>query len=258
MKNLKAYLYFISLNWKQDLISRHEFLIRFFLDAANSLTLFSFWIIYTQKFQSINGWTIHEIAVLYATTHMVMGWLTLFGIGSLDIVRSYLSNQVSKELSDPGFSMLRLISHGVSFRGFSSLILGFTYFAYSTTGQQPIDYLSLLLMSAIGALIMTLFFCVLNSWIIRVIEGQVLADQVYEVTLLFMMYPKTLFSGMVSFICLSVIPVFWMVHYPAEFILQPSLIGFLKLLLAVGVGLILAKWSLSSMKSFVIERGDYS
>ena len=258
MKSLKSYFYFIILTWKQDIISRREFMIRFFLNAANSLTLFSFWIIYIEKFQSINGWTLDEIAVLYATTHMVMGWLGLFGIGSLDIVYSYLSNQISREFTDPGYPMLRLIANRVSFHSFSSLILGFAYFAFSTIGQQPVAYLNLLLMSAFGALIMILYFTVLNCWIVRLVEGQVLADQVYEVTLLFMMYPKALFSGLISIVCFSIVPIFWMVHYPADFVLQPSVSSLLYLILVVGIGLILAKWSLRSLKSFVLENGDYS
>ena len=256
MSTVNSILYFIFLNWKQQIIHKKEFLIRFFLTAANSITLFVFWIAYSHQYPAINGWTLKEIAVLYAVTHMVMGWLSMLGVGSLDLISYYRRGEMSREMNDPGPAFVRLLIKGSSFQGFSSLFLGVLYYLYSGYMTGAYELILILLVSLFGGLVMISFFAALNSFAIAILDASVLIDQIYEVTLLFMMYPKNLFGGAVKIICMTVVPVFWIVHFPAEYVLNPTWKVFSILISVLFLSVTICVFSLKRLKNYILLHGD--
>lgn len=256
LKNLKSFFFYLLFTWKQELNHRNEFLVRFFLSAINSITLFSFWLAYSHKFNSINGWTIHEIAVLYATTHLVMGWLTLLSNGSIDILYLYEQSKISSELLDPGFPMARLIANGSSLHGLSQILIGTLYFVFSKYGANPSSYVALFTFSLLGSYFMSQFFYALNSLLLKIRNGHVINSQVYEVSLLFMMYPKNLFSGLVYSLSLTVVPVVWMVHFPAEAVINPDWSHISILIKVLTVSIALNRFASRILKKHVLTYGD--
>lgn len=258
LTNFRKMSSILTLRWKEELFSPKMFLIRLLFTTLNSGTLFVFWLIYMNQFKKLNGWTLAEVSVLYGLTNMVMGWILLLTPGCLDL--PYLiggkgSGEATQEFLDPFSPIIKLILNGASIHGLGSLALGLCYILYSNSIGLSTSIISFIFISFLGASIFTSFFCICNSLALRLKESSLLVDQIYEVLLLFMIYPRDLFSGYIKMICFSIVPVFWIIHIPAEILIHPNPQLIFKFIAAAFCFAITSILCLKSMKSYLIKAG---
>ena len=185
-----------------------------------------------------------------------MGWMGMFGAGSRSLIKSYLHGQISRELTDPGYPMFRLLLRGTSLHSGSNIILGLIYFIYSGYANSYTNLLAALIFTLMGAAVMICFFTVINCLFLRIVEFEVFIDQLYDVILLFMIYPRSLFYGFVELLCFTALPVFWMTQTPAELLIQFNTNDFFKMLGTLAFLILLAIASLNFLKHQILTHGD--
>ncbi len=214
-------LKFLLAVWKANLQSAMEyraaFLTQVFGMMINNFMYFAIWIIFFQRFEDVNGWSINDMWVTFGVL------ASSFGLVSLLFGNAFtLSEIIMKGRLDYYLSMPRpVLLHAVASRMIGSGMGDFTYgfISYFLSGQFAWDGLArFLLATLLAAVVFVSFMILLHSLSFWFGLMNNFTNTMVNAIITFGIYPATLFDNTAKFILFTIIPAAFMGSVPAEFI----------------------------------------
>jgi ABC-2 type transport system permease protein len=236
---------FLLALWKANFLSAMEYRAAFLTQIVgmmlNNLVYLIFWMIFFDRFKSINGWVLGDIFILYGVAASSIGLGTfLFGNATR------LSDIISKGRLDYYLSLPRpVLLHVVASRSSNSGIGDFTFgiLIYLFSGQFTLDGLGRFMLGTLLALVVFISFTIIvQSLAFWLGSASGLGNIVQMAIITFAIYPLSLFDTPAKLLLFTLVPAALIGTIPAEFVhgFDWGTLGIL--FLAAAAFLILAVW----------------
>lgn len=210
---------FMLAQWKVNLASvmayRASFLSQAVFMFLNDFFLLFLWWVLLQNFESISGWGMPEIWLMYGLSAGGFSLMALFAANSFELSSLIAEGQLDYYLALPKNALLHVLISRMDFSGMGDLVFGLTIGALgcAATGAA---YSLFLVMMVNAAAIMVGFFVIVHSLAFFLGRSEMLSRQISESLLSFSMYPGGIYRGLARFLIFYIIPAGFMVHLPVE------------------------------------------
>lgn len=227
---------YISLTWemtKSSILSAMEyrvsFLVQVFGMLVNDIALVAIWLIFFQKFPSINGWQFQDTAMLFALTTVNFAIVMIFARGAFELSKTIARGELDYYLSFPKNVLWHASVSKTDISAIGDLLFGLIIFFFS--GDISFEKIGLFaVIGVLTALIFLNFIIITQSITFYVGNFEEAAEQMFHALLGFTLYPQTAFYGALKIIMLTIIPAFFIATLPVQLIQKFNLEFFLILL----------------------------
>jgi ABC-2 type transport system permease protein len=228
-------------NLRAAVADRGAFLTRALLMALNNGIFFSFWIVLFSRVPSVRGYQLGDMAVLYGVVALAHGMAVFFAGGMEQLARTIDDGELDAILAQPKPTLLYVLGMRSQPSGLGDIASGIVMIALSGR-VTPASAPAILAAGIAGAVILVSTGVILHSaafWLGRTVTA---SRQLYEATLLFSLYPDTLFGGPVRLMLFTIFPGAFVGYLPASLIKAPSLTTALVLVASVAIYASAARW----------------
>lgn len=205
---------------------REALLLQVALLLASNLIYFSFWAIYFSHFKAVQGWTIRDVAAVHGVVSGGYGLFCVFLGGTRHLPRMIAEGDLDALLVKPR----NLLGHIMVSRsipsGWGDLLscaVFLTASGYLSWSRLPMVVLFLVS----SCLVIAAFSVLTGSLAFWIDDSHALSRQLFEFLLTFSNYPKSIYSGGVKAILMTLIPSAFIGFYPVETLRHPTLGGLL-------------------------------
>jgi ABC-2 type transport system permease protein len=241
---------FLFALWKANLLSAMEYRVSFILQVLgmmlNNAAYFVFWYIFFERFESVRGWELTDMFVLFGIVAASVG-LGMYLFGNV----LFLADIIAEGRLDYYLSLPRpVLLHSLASRSISSGMGDFLYglLSFAVAGQFSIDaVLRFVLGVVFGTIVFVAFLTLVQSLAFWLGSASMIAMQASNAMITFALYPLTLFDGTAKLILFTVLPAAFIGSVPAEFVRSFSW-GQLGMMTAAAGGLL-------ALALFVFHRG---
>jgi ABC-2 type transport system permease protein len=201
---------------------RGAFLMRAGLMALNNGIFFTFWIVLLSRVPSVRGYELGDVAVLYGIVAVGHG-LAVFLAGGLEqLARAIDDGELDSLLAQPKPTLLYALGMRSQPSGLGDLVSGLLMIGLS--GRVTLFSIpAILLAGLVAASVLVSTSVILHSAAFWLGRTQTASRQLYEATLLFSLYPDTLFGGPVRLALFTIFPSAFVGYLPSRFVREPSL-----------------------------------
>ena len=213
----------LAVNLKASLALRGVFWAQAVFMLLNNLTFFVFWVIFFERVDSVAGWRIADVALIFGIAAAGFGLMVIFTGGIDTLARSISSGELDSVLVQPRNALLHEIASKSRASGWGDLATGLLFLAFGG-GLTAANLPFVLLAVAASALVFISLGIVLHSLAFWMGDVEALARQVQDFTLTFALYPSPLFSGVVRIVLFTLIPAGFVSHLPAENVRSPDVL----------------------------------
>lgn len=242
---MRSTLRYVAASWGASLRAAMEYRAAFLMQAvfmvANNFIFLAFWAVFFKRFQTVRGWDMTDMALLYGVAASGFGLAVILMGGCLDIARRITSGNLDTWLLRSRSVFLQAGTSQMRLSGFGDLCSGVVLFVLSGA-LSPTRLLLYMLMTATSAAVMVAFVTICHSAAFYIGRAEDLANQGMYALITFALYPSSLFVGPSRFVLYVLIPAGLMSYSPASLIRHFTVSE--ALLLAVGVTLLCAVSSL--------------
>ncbi|MCK6440588.1 MAG: ABC transporter permease [Planctomycetes bacterium] len=204
-------------NLKATLALRVAFWLQAGLMVVNNLVFFTIWPIFFNRYDSVNGWKLGHMAVLYGVSCTAFGvWVVVAG-GVRDMAQLISDGDLDTYLTLPKNPLVRTVASRMQGSGWGDLITGIGLLSFSgVIGAWEVPLV--ILCVACASLIYTSTGIIAQS--VAFWAGPIgsLARQFTEFLISFSVYPGSMFSGVVKVILFTIVPAGFISHLPLELI----------------------------------------
>jgi len=209
--------------WKANLLAAMEYRVSFVSQIVgmmlNNAVYFLFWVIFFNRFQSVRGWELRDMFLLFGIVASGFGLgVYLFG-NAFSLADTIAGGRLDYYLSLPRPVLL----HALASRSVSSGLGDFTYglISFALAGRFSPGALARFVGATILATVVFVAFLVLvQSLAFWMGNATMLAQQATNALITFAMYPITLFDGTAKLLLFTVIPAAFIGAVPAELVRQ--------------------------------------
>lgn len=230
---IRRELRFLTALWKANLLAALEYRVAFLSQILgmmlNNAVYFLFWVIFFDRFESIKGWTLDDMFVLFGIVAVGIGAAVYFFGNAMMLAEIIANGRLDYYLSLPRPVLL----HTLGSRSISSGMGDVTYglLSFAAAGQFAPDVLARFLLGCVLAAVVFLSFLVLvQSLAFWVGHAGLIASQAMNAVITFALYPLHLFDGTAKLLLFTVIPAAFVGAVPAEFVTEFTWHNFLLLL----------------------------
>jgi ABC-2 type transport system permease protein len=220
---------------------RGAFIMRASLMALNNAIFFTFWIVLLSRVPTIRGYTLGDVAVLYGVVAVAHGLAFFFAGGMHYLSRMIHDGELDALIAQPKPTLLYAVGLRSQPSGLGDIVSGFIMIALS--GRVDWTGIPIVLGAGVaGGIVLVATAVIIHSsafWLGRTDSA---SRQLYEATLLFSLYPDTLFGGPLRLILFTLIPAGFVGYLPAGLIRAPSVTTALLLIFGVSAYATLAAW----------------
>ena len=226
---------------RSALAERGAFFMRAVLMAVNNAIFFTFWIVLLSRVPRIRGYELGDVAVLYGVVAVAHG-LAVFVAGGIQyLARVIHDGELDALLAQPKPTLLYAVGLRSQPSGLGDIVSGLVMIALSgRVGLTGIPFV--VAASLAGALVLVATAVLLHSAAFWLGRTETASRQLYEATLLFSLYPDTLFGGPMRWALFTVIPAGFVGYLPAQLIRHPTAATALIIALGVAAYTALAVW----------------
>ena len=226
MDNLKLYFRYLIILLKSQLEYRISFLLlsvgQFFVPFLVFVSIF----LYFQRFESLAGWSLYEVALCYGVIHMAFSLSECFARGFDSFSRLVVNGDFDRILVRPRDTVLQVLGSRFEFTRVGRLIQSLIVLAFSITNLQITlniyKLITLVLMIASGVVIFTGIYMLGASMCFWTIEGleviNIFTDGGREMS----QYPLDIYKDWVKKFFTFVIPFGTVNYLPLRFILDKT------------------------------------
>lgn len=196
---------------------RASFLMAVVGMMLNNAAYFVFWFIFFDRFESVRGWELQDMFILFGSV------ASAFGLGVLLFgnVR-FLAEMIAEGKLDYYLSLPRpVLLHSLASRSAASGLGDFLYgiLSFLLAGQFTPDAIARFVLGTFLAVIVFVAFHVLvDSLAFWMGSASMIAMQASNALVTFALYPLTLFDGTAKLILFTIIPAAFVGAVPAEFV----------------------------------------
>lgn len=213
---------YISLTWEMTKLSilsameyRVSFLTQVFGMLINDIALIVIWLIFFQKFPSINGWQFQDTAMLLALTTVNFAFVMIFARGAFELSKTIARGELDYYLSFPKNVLWHALVSKTSISAIGDLLFGIIIFFFS--GNISLEkFILFIVIGFLTALILLNFIVITQSIAFFVGNFEEAAEQMLHALLGFALYPQTVFYGALKIIMFTIIPAFFIATLPVQ------------------------------------------
>jgi len=235
MDRVSAYWQFLralgGTNLKTALAQRGHFAFQALFMLINNLTFFVFWWALFRNVETIRGWVIGDVQLLYGLSAASYGVMVVLAGGVRQISRWIDHGELDPLLVQPKATWLYAVASRSQPSGIGDIVSGVFFLAMS--GRVYVGNSWLAVFSVLcGACVFlggALAFYSLAFWLSRT---ETLSRQLTDFLILFTFYPDSLFSGPLRVVLFTVLPAGFITYLPVRLIRDERLILLPVLLLA--------------------------
>jgi ABC-2 type transport system permease protein len=217
------------------------FLMRAGLMALNNGIFFTFWIVLLSRVPSVRGYRLSDVAVLYGVVALAHGLAVFFAGGIEHLGRTIDDGELDTLLAQPKPTLPYVLGMRSQPAGIGDIVSGLVMIGLS--GRVTVFGIPVIILAGIaGAAVPVSTGVILHSaafWLGRTDSA---SRQLYEATLLFSLYPDSLFGGPVRLMMFTILPAAFVGYLPSRLIREPSMSLASIALLSVGVYTSAARW----------------
>jgi ABC-2 type transport system permease protein len=200
---------------------RGAFFMRVILMAVNNAIFFTFWIVLLSRVPRIRGYALGDVALLYGIVALANGVAVFVGGGAQYLARMIHDGELDALIAQPKPTLLYAVGLRSQPSGLGDVVSGLVMIALS--GRVTVVGIPVVLAAGIaGAVVLVSTAVLMHSAAFWLGRTESASRQLYEVTLMFSLYPDTLFAGPMRWILYTVIPAGFVGYLPAELIRMPS------------------------------------
>ncbi len=211
----------VATNLRAALALRAAFLLQAGFMLLNNLFFFVTWWIFFERFEEVRGWTLRDMASLYGVVTGAFGTTVIVFGGIRDIAERVANGELDAYLTLPADPLIHLAGSRSIASGWGDLASAPVFLLLlgsSAPGDIPFFLIGMacatVVFASTGVLIHSLAF-----WLGRIDS---VARQIWDLTLLFSLYPRTIFSGALQVVLFTLIPAGFVGHLPVELVRRPS------------------------------------
>jgi len=221
----------IATNLKASLALRRAFIVQVVFMVLNNFTFFVFWWALMQHTDSIRGWRLTDIQVLFGMVAAAFGLTVTMAGGVRHLGRFIEEGTLDTLLTQPQPVLVHALGLRLQPSGFGDLLSGLIFIAWSgQVSWRTAPLIAAAIMAgAVVFLACGIVFFSLAFWLGRV---ETVARQLWELLITFSLYPEPLFGGVLRLALFTVLPAGFVGYLPARVVHAPSV--FDVALLAVG------------------------
>jgi ABC-2 type transport system permease protein len=211
------------------------------LMALNNGIFFTFWIVLLTRVPSVRGYELGDVAVLYGIVALAHGMAAFLAGGIHHLARMIDDGDLDALLAQPKPTLLYAIGMRSDPSGLGDIVSGLIMIGLS--GRITVFSVPFIVLAGVaGAIVLASTAVILHSAAFWLGRTSTASRQLYEGTLLFSLYPDTLFGGPVRLALFTIFPGAFVGYLPARLIREPSWSTGVIILLSVIVYSSLARW----------------
>jgi ABC-2 type transport system permease protein len=231
----------VAMSVRSAMAERGAFIMRAVLMAVNNAIFFTFWVVLLSRVPHVRGYELGDVAVLYGIVAVAHG-LAVFVAGGIQLLARVIHDgELDALIAQPKPTLLYAVGLRSQPSGLGDIVSGLAMIALS--GRVTLSGIPLVIAAGVaGALVLVATAVLLNSSAFWLGRTESASRQLYECTLMFSLYPDTLFTGQLRWILFTIIPAGFVGFLPAALIRAPSLGTLAAIAAGVGVYGALAIW----------------
>ncbi len=206
---------------RTELEYRGSFILKILGLFTNSVTFLVIWWIYFAQFESLNGWTIRETALMLAVSSAVIGWVLVFLRGLTLLARAISRGELDYYLCLPVNPLWMQAIAYMEMGGLGDLL--FALFVLCFFVNLTISQLLLFIFLVFcGGIILASFLILTQSLAFYFGNFEDSAEQLWWSQAAFGLYPQSAYGGLLRVVSMTIFPSFFMIKLPVTIILNPS------------------------------------
>jgi ABC-2 type transport system permease protein len=225
MARLSAIARFAAALTAQNLRSSLALRGAFWLQAAfmmlNNFAFFATWWILFERFESVGGWRLGDVAALFGVVASGYGLSVIFLGGTRELARTIAEGGLDTLLVQPKPALFHALASRTNASGWGDVTTGAIMLASAgalAPAALPWTIVAVLasgtVMTSVGVIAQCLEF-----WL----RGMdTFARQIWEFTLTFSLYPRSLFAGGMQILLYTLLPAGFVGFVPVELVRAPS------------------------------------
>jgi ABC-2 type transport system permease protein len=213
----------LATNLKSAMAMRGAFVMQVAFMALNNFAFFVFWWALMGHVDTIRGWRLGDIQLLFGMVAAAVG-LTVSVAGGVRYLGRFIDDgDLDTLLTQPRPVLVHALGLRSQPAGFGDLISGVIFIAWSGQVSWPMlpFIVAAVLASAIVFAASGIVFFSLAFWLGRV---ETVAAQLWELVITFSLYPEPLFGGTLRLVLFTVLPAGFVGYIPARIVQAPTLI----------------------------------
>ncbi|HWB79078.1 MAG TPA: ABC-2 family transporter protein, partial [Nannocystaceae bacterium] len=219
---------------------RTAFWLQAGLMALNNLMFFCFWWVLFTRFESIRGWAVGDVALLFGVAATGYGLCAVLLGGAQDLARQIDDGELDALLTTPKSVMLQALASRMRPDGFGDIVSGLALVAVSGAIDLRTIWLVPFAVIAAGTALAASWTLMqsLAFWFGKTQTTRMLG----EMTLTFSVYPPMLFGPTMKIVLFTIIPAGFVSYLPVALLREPSLATFAGALGGAALYAALAVW----------------
>src|SRR5688500_1679988 len=207
----------VATSVRAAMAERGAFIMRALLMAVNNASFFTFWIVLLSRVPTIRGYELGDVAVLYGTVAMAQG-RGVFGAGGVQyLARVIHDGELDALIAQPKPTLLYALGLRSQPSGLGDIVSGLVMIGLSA--RVGLTGIPVVIVAGIGgAVVLAATAVLLHSAAFWLGRTESASRQLYEATLLFSLYPDTLFMGPLRWILFMLAPAGAVRYLPAGFV----------------------------------------
>ena len=236
----------VRTNLRATLALRGAFLIQAAFMAVNNLTFFVFWWVLMRRVDSLRGWHLADVELLFGVVAVSFGLTVTVAGGVRHLGRFIEEGELDTLLTQPRAVLVYALGLRSQPSGVGDFLSGMAFIAMSgavswRTGPVVI--------AAVAASVLVLLACGIAFFSLAFWLGRVdtIARQLWDLLITFSLYPDALFGGVLRLALFTLLPAGFVGYLPVRLVRDPSM-EHVVLLLAAAAGYLAAA-------VFIFDRG---
>lgn len=230
----------VATNLTAPMALRATFMMQTIFMLVNNMLFFCIWWIFFAKFPEVNGWGIHEMEALYGITAGAFGLFAVLGSGARQIARKVFNGELDSILVQPKDPLVLQSASYSQPSGWGDIVTAVYLVAISGYAHGW----NLLLIPGFivsGAAIFWASVVIANSLAFWAGQIEHVAQQYFEHTITFSVYPQNIFPVYFKFVLFSILPAGFIAYLPVVILKDGDWVMLPVLLLAVLAYVLLAR-----------------
>ena len=215
---------FVKTCWKLNLAGAMEFRFSFLITAGtmiiNNAVWVFFWWLYFNRFQTVNGWGLNDVMLMWAISAGAFGLVSVFFGNALRLPSLIATGQLDAYLTQPKPILLHVLISRMSVSAIGDLT--FAFLIYFWKGDVSlVGGAKFLLALLIGAMIFLGMALLLGTLAFYLGNTEGMSSMLFDSIVTFTVYPTDIFKGLGKALLFTLIPAGFISSMPIK-LLRPA------------------------------------